>query len=124
MNVNYTGRIGTTDGSVTKVNGSQDAEELQKALDVARQFEEFFVRMMVQSFRKAQLSDEGGMFGNSVGSSTYEQWFDQHMSEHLAKNSGIGIADTLIRDFQRLGVLPKAEHGTKTTQAKGVNHVA
>ena len=56
MNVNYTGRIGTTDGSVTKVNVGQDAEELQKAFDVARQFEEFFVRMMVQSFRKAHAS--------------------------------------------------------------------
>lgn len=121
MNVNYTGRIGTTDGSVTKVNGSQDAEELQKALDVARQFEEFFVRMMVQSFRKAQLSDEGGMFGNSVGSSTYEQWFDQHMSEHLAKNSGIGIAASLIRTLRRHGELPMAE---QTTDKPGVIHVA
>lgn len=114
MNINQTQKL----GSVT-------AEQRQlKAIETAHQFEAIFTQMMVQSFRKAQLSDDGGMFGSSVGSSTYEHWFDQHMSAHLAKNSGIGIADTLIRDFQRLGVLPKAEHGTKTTQAKGVNHVA
>ncbi len=127
MNVNHATRIGTAGDPFAKVNGvngDRDATRHQQALEVAHQFEEIFVTMMVQSFRKAQLSDGGGMFGSSVGSSTYEQWFDQHMSEHLAKNSGIGIADTLIRDFQRLGVLPKAEQYTKTTQAKGVNHVA
>ncbi len=80
-----------------------------QAVQVARQFEEIFVRMMVQSFRESCLGDEGGMFGTSVGSGTYEQWFDQHMSSHLARNSNIGIAEALIRDFQRLGELAKGE---------------
>jgi Rod binding domain-containing protein len=124
MNVNHASRIGTAGDPFAKVNGDKDATHHQQALEVAQQFEEIFVTMMVQSFRKAQLSDEGGLFGSSVGSNTYEQWFDQHMSSHLAKNSSIGIADTLIRDFRRLGALPKEEHGTRTMQTTGVNHVA
>ena len=124
MNVNYTSGISPADGFITKVSADKAADKHQEALRVARQFEEIFVGMMVQSFRKSQLNDEGGMFGSGVGSSTYEQWFDQHMSTHLAKNSSIGIADTLIRDFRRLGVLPKAGHDTKPTPTTGVNHVA
>jgi len=124
MNVNLTSGMNTADSPITKVSADKDASKHQEALRVANQFEEIFVGMMVQSFRKSQLSDEGGMFGGGVGSSTYEQWFDQHMSTHLAKNSSIGIADSLIRDFRRLGVLPKPEHNTKPTLTTGANHVA
>ena len=60
------------------------------------------------------------MFGKSVGSGTYQAWFDQHMSEHLATNSNIGIADTLIRDFRRFGELPKQEQ----EPARRITHVA
>lgn len=104
----------------TSIKGNAQASRQQKAYDVARQFETFFVRLMVENFRKAQLSEDGGMFGKSVGSNTYQHWFDQHMSEHLAKNSTIGIADTLIRDFRRLGELPKQEQ----EPARRITHVA
>ncbi len=116
MNINQTHQI----ASVTA------AQKPQKALEVAHQFEEIFTKMMVQSFRKAQLSDEGGMFGDSVGSDTYEQWFDEHMARYLGKTNGIGIADTLIRDLRRHGELPEIEPGAqkKGTQTMGVTHVA
>ncbi len=99
MNINQTQQIAP----------DQDAQKHQKALEVAHQFEEIFTKMMVQSFRKAQLDDEGGMFGDSVGSDTYEQWFDEHMARHLTKTNDIGIADSLIRDLRRHGELPAEE---------------
>ena len=111
MNINQTQQL----ASVTAV------QKQQKAIETAHQFEAIFTQMMVQSFRKGQLSDEGGMFGDSVGSDTYEQWFDEHMSKHLAKNSGIGIAESLIRTLRRHGELPMAE---QTTDKPGVTHVA
>jgi peptidoglycan hydrolase FlgJ len=115
MNINDLNGTGTAPDAVTKLGEDKNAEKYQRAIKVAHQFEEIFLNMMVQSFRKSQLDDSGGMFGNSPGSSTYEEWFDEHMSAHLAKSTTIGIADTLIRDFRRLGELPKAE---------GVDHVA
>lgn len=101
--------------NTTPIN-TAEAEKHARALKVAQQFEEIFVGLMVESLRKSQLTDGGSMFGSSVGSNTYEQWFDQHMSEHLAKTTSIGIRETLVREFQRTGELPPKD--------KGVNHVA
>jgi Rod binding domain-containing protein len=96
--------------------GTAEAQRQAQALKVAQQFEEIFVGLMVQSLRKSQLGNDGGMFGSSVGSNTYEQWFDKHMSEHITKTTSIGIRDTLIREFRRNGELPPA--------GKEINHVA
>ena len=131
VNTSLTGSVNTSlaesvNTRVTKsvntklTNRDSDAETRKKAIEVAHLFEEFFVQMMVESFRKSQLSEDDGMFGKSVGSNTYEQWFDQHMSKHIAKSSSIGIAATLIRDFQRLGQMPP-EKGSENGK---VNHVA
>ena len=112
VNANITASIAATQLDKT------EAQKHAQALKVAEQFEEIFVGLMVESLRKSQLTDGGSMFGSGVGSNTYEQWFDKHMSEHLAHTTSIGIRETLIREFQRTGELPDP------AKDKGVNHVA
>ena len=79
---------------------------IDQARATARQFEEVFVRMMLQEMRKSVSTDaEGSLFGSGPGSSTYEGWFDTHMAEHLTGNRGIGLADVMIEQWQRRGLV-------------------
>jgi Rod binding domain-containing protein len=81
-----------------------------KALRTAQQFEELFVRSMVSSLRQtAGTGDEGGgLFGSGPGSDTYTDWFDQHLAGHLSASSRIGIADAIMREFERNHEVPEA----------------
>ena len=80
-----------------------------EALDTARQFEQIFIQQMLEGMRKSTNIPGGdGMFGDGPGNDTYAQWFDNHMSEHLSKNGNMGIADTLMSEFERWNQIPPA----------------
>lgn len=81
-------------------------EQRQKALKVATQFEEIFARQMVANLRNAADGDENGMFGKGVGSSTYASWFDNHLAHHVSNGGKLGVADTLMRSFERAHQIP------------------
>jgi Rod binding domain-containing protein len=85
-------------------------DDRQKALSVARQFEQVFVQMMVANLRQSsQLGgDDGGLFGSGPGSDTFTQWFDDHMSQHLSRTGRIGVSDVLMREFERWHQIPPA----------------
>ncbi|MDX1450720.1 MAG: rod-binding protein, partial [Acidimicrobiia bacterium] len=76
---------------------------LETALETARQFEQIFVQEMLAGMRETAKMDggEGSLFGDGPGSDTYTQWFDNHLSDHLVKNGGLGIADLLMKEFER-----------------------
>lgn len=88
----------------------------QAALEVARQFEAIFVQSMVSSMRgSAQVTGEGGgMFGDGPGADTYADWFDQNLARELSTKGRIGIADTLMRDFERLKQIDPAPRPERT----------
>lgn len=79
-----------------------------KAQDAADQFEQMFVRTLVGSLRStASLGgDEGGMFGKGPGSQTYGDWFDQNLAEQIGRDSDVGIASSVMRDWERHEQLP------------------
>jgi Rod binding domain-containing protein len=79
-----------------------------KAQRTARQFEELFVRSMVSTMRQtAGTGDEGGgLFGSGPGSDTYTDWFDQHLANHMTASCRIGIADAIMREFERNHEIP------------------
>ncbi|MCA8944004.1 MAG: rod-binding protein, partial [Planctomycetes bacterium] len=33
---------------------------------------------------------------------TYSDWFDSHMSEHLASSGRVGVADAIVRQLDKL----------------------
>ena len=86
----------------------------QHAESVAQQFETIFVRSMVQSMRmSATFGGESGMFGSGPGADTYTDWFDQNVAEHVSSSSQIGVAQQLMRDFERSGEVARLEPETR-----------
>lgn len=85
-----------------------ELRERAKAQDAADQFEQMFVRTLVSSLRStASLGgDEGGMFGKGPGSETYGDWFDQNLAEQIGRDSDVGIASSVMRDWERHEQLP------------------
>jgi len=68
---------------------------------VAQQFESLFTRMMLKSMRDAIGPDP--MFGSDQ-QQMYQGMADDELSVQLSKGKGLGLADMLVRQFQRLGV--------------------
>lgn len=83
----------------------------EKAEKVANQFESVFVKTFVSAMRQtAALGGEGGgMFGSGPGADTYASWFDDNVSNELARTGGIGIAKALMAEMQRNGKVAKDE---------------
>ena len=80
-----------------------------KAQRTARQFEELFVRSMISTMRQTAGTGEegGGLFGSGPGSDTYTDWFDQHLASHMSASCRIGIADAIMREFERNHQIPE-----------------
>jgi Rod binding domain-containing protein len=87
------------------------AQKVEKARATAQQFEELLVRTLVTSMRAtADLGGEGGgLFGSETGADTFGDWFDQHVSEQVSKNGNVGVADVLMREFERWKQIPSTE---------------
>ncbi len=78
-----------------------------EALDTARQFEQIFIQQMLEGMRKsANIAGGDGLFGDGPGNDTYTQWFDNHLSEHLSRHGNMGIAETLMKEFERWHQIP------------------
>jgi Rod binding domain-containing protein len=99
-----------TDGSLGK---------RERAEEVARSFEQIFVRQMVKGMRDSVgVAGGEGMFGKGPGSGTYADWFDKHFSRHLITNGGIGLADTMLRNWERQGwIEPRDPQGETDVRA-------
>lgn len=82
--------------SLKKSANANDPDALRQ---VARQYEGLFVRMMLKSMRDAVGKDP--MFGSDE-EQTYEGMYDDQLSMEMTKGHGLGLADMLVRQLQRL----------------------
>mgnify|MGYP002783884063 CR=1 FL=1 len=95
----------------------QAQKEREQAVEVAQQFEAVFVRTLVNSLQRTASVGGDGMFGSGPGAATYGDWFDQHFSEQLGRDGGIGITAVLLRDMERHGQIPaEARDAVRTAQ--------
>jgi peptidoglycan hydrolase FlgJ len=67
---------------------------------VAQQFESMFTRMMLKSMRDTVGTDP--LFGSDA-EKTYQGMYDDQLAIQLSKGRGLGLADMLVRQLQRLG---------------------
>ncbi|HWM71810.1 MAG TPA: flagellar assembly peptidoglycan hydrolase FlgJ [Steroidobacteraceae bacterium] len=86
---------------------------------VAQQFESMFTRMMLKSMRDATGRDP--MFGSDQ-EQMYQGMADDQLSVQLSKGKGLGLADMLVRQLQKMGVKGANEAGT--TAAAGAKATA
>jgi len=68
---------------------------------VAEQFESMFTRMMLKSMRDAVGTDP--LFGSDQ-QKMYQEMADDQLSVQLSKGKGLGLADMLMRQLQKMGV--------------------
>jgi flagellar protein FlgJ len=66
---------------------------------VAKQYESLFARMMIKSMRDAAGKDP--IFGSDEAQS-YQEMYDDQLSIEMTKGRGLGLADMLVRQLQRL----------------------
>jgi len=81
---------------------------------VAQQFESLFTRMMLKSMRDATGPDP--MFGSDQ-EQMYQGMADDQLSIQLSKGKGLGLADMLVRQFQKMGVKGADAAGAGTSRA-------
>ncbi|HVY82349.1 MAG TPA: flagellar assembly peptidoglycan hydrolase FlgJ [Steroidobacteraceae bacterium] len=92
------------------------ASNPQALREVARQFESVFAKMMLKSMREASSSVGDSLFGSDQAD-FYQGMFDDQLSLELTKGKGLGLADLLVRQLQRIG--GGAEHGSGSASAPG-----
>lgn len=76
--------------------------------EVARQFESIFAKMMLSSMRQASFGDS--LFG-SEQQEFYQGMFDDQLAVELTKGRGLGLADLLVQQLTRAGLVPKGADG-------------
>jgi len=109
----YTDFAGLT--ALKKSARSNDPDALRQ---VAKQYESLFARMMIKSMRDAVGKDP--MFGSDQEQS-YQEMYDDQLSIELTKGKGLGLADMLVKQMQKLTGAGKTG---ATSQAGTTNQVA
>lgn len=90
---------------------AQDPAALKEA---AKQFESLFTQMLLKSMRDANKGfGEDSLFGSQQGD-FYQDMFDDQMAMHLSKGKGLGLADMLVQQLTRAGMVSSADETAKT----------
>ncbi|MDH5408356.1 MAG: flagellar assembly peptidoglycan hydrolase FlgJ [Gammaproteobacteria bacterium] len=87
-------------------------------LDVARQFESMFMKMMLKSMRDASFGDP--IFDNNQ-SMFYRDMFDNQLALSLSKGKGMGLAELLARQLGQQ--LPDQQKQDEVTAVKNTKDI-
>src|SRR5579862_9874380 len=82
--------------ALKRAAAKNDPSALRK---VAQQFESMFTRMMLKSMRDAVGTDP--IFGSDQ-QKMYQGMYDDQLALQLSQGKGLGLADMLVRQLQRL----------------------
>ena len=94
-------------------HGNKDKE----LMEVAKKFEALLIHQMLKAMRQTVNKSE---LLNSFSMQQYESMMDEEIASEMAKNKGIGLADTLYYQLSRLDKAsnPIAESANKLMEAK------
>lgn len=70
---------------------------------VAQEFESIFIGMLLKNMRSANETIGGSDLFSSNQTRQYESMLDSQMAQSMASSGGIGLAESLIRQFQGKG---------------------
>lgn len=84
---------------------AQDPQALRAA---ARQFESLFARMMLKSMREANATFKDPLT-DSDGQAFYQGMFDDQLAVEMTKGKGLGLADMLVQQLTRAGLVPPTD---------------
>jgi peptidoglycan hydrolase FlgJ len=81
------------------------AQDPNAVREVARQFESIFAKMVLSSMRQATFGDS--LFGSDQ-QQFYQGMFDDQLAVELTKGRGLGLADMLVQQLTRAGLVPES----------------
>ena len=91
-------KLGEMRAKAAQQGPAQAGKGLRQA---AEQFEALFLNIMMKTMREATASnEEGDLFGSS-SVKTYESLFDQEIAQQMAKRGGLGLADMMVKSWER-----------------------
>ena len=102
-------------GKLKRAAGANDPKAIRT---VAEQFEALFTRMMLKSMRDAVGPDP--MFGSNQ-EQMYQGMADDQLSVQLAKGKGLGLADMLVKQLQKMGVKGAGQGAGQAAGTTGAN---
>lgn len=95
---------------LNKIRQTAKDDNPEALRQVAQQFEQMFMSMLMKSMREANQTFSEDNFLNSSQVQFYEGMLDEQMTMELAQNGGIGLADVLVKQLSRqFGTVPKAD---------------
>lgn len=91
--------------SALKLDAKTDEQKaLRKA---AQEFESLFTTMMMKSMRSATSSIDSGDRSNEMD--LYQGMFDQQIATQMSRGKGLGLADMLVQQLTRSGLVKGSE---------------
>ncbi len=91
-----------TKGLAALKRGAQ-AHDPKAIREAARQFESLFTRMMLKSMRQATSKDS---LLSSDQQDFYQGMYDDQLAVEVSKGHGLGLADMLVQQLTRAGLVP------------------
>lgn len=108
--------IYTDFAGLASLKKSAKADDPEALRAVAKQYESMFARMMIKSMRDAVGKDP--IFGSDEESS-YQDMYDDQLSIEMTKGKGLGLADMLVRQLQKLTGNQKSDATQHAAQTGG-----
>jgi len=106
-NNNPTSKLYTDLAQLNTLKAKADTDKNAALQEVAQQFEQMFMNMMLKSMREASNSFSEDSYFNSSETQFFQSMLDQQMTTDLAtQGNGIGLADVIVR---QLGGTPGTE---------------
>lgn len=84
-----------------KINQTAKDDNPEALRQVAQQFEQVFMSMLMKSMREANESFGEDNFLNSSQVQFYEEMLDSQMTLELAQKGGMGLADVLVKQLSK-----------------------
>lgn len=94
---------------LTELKKNVKANDPHAIREAAQQFESLFTEMMLKSMREAKL---GQGLGESDQTDFYQDMYDQQLSLEISRGKGLGLADMLVQQLTRRGLIHGAGAGT------------
>lgn len=89
-------------GGLTELKKDVKDKDPHAIREAAQQFESLFTEMMLKSMREAKL---GEGLGESDQTDFYQDMYDQQLSLQISRGQGLGLADMLVQQLTRSGLV-------------------
>jgi flagellar protein FlgJ len=105
------------ESSVVNSGGSENEEQSERAVDVAKQFEALLVHSLLKNMRKTTFAEN-----TSNERALYDDMMDEQIANTIVESGGLGIADHIARQLQANTTQPDKAAQTSTNRIDQVLH--